>query len=938
MDVEVVFANVKTKLRAFVASGVKQNILGRDWILPLFLHKISLSDLQRICSEPNKQTLQVENTDQQLAKLVDEFSDVFQPNENKCSKTTAHLYLKEGATPVFKKARPVPLALRDKVKDELDRLKRNGILEEIDHSEWAAPCVIVRKPNGAIRICADFSTGLNQALKVQQFPLPTQDDLLTKIGSGQKFTTLDLSDAYLSIPMDTESKKLLVINTIFGLMRYNRLCFGVAPATAIFQKKMHSMLSGLDGVAFLLDDVIITGKNDTEHLNTLKEVLKRIEDNGFCLNRAKCHFMKEKVNYLGLCISKDGISTNQDKIKPIVDMHEPQNIKQLESFIGMANFYSKFIPNFSEICAPLNKLRQKSVQWTWTKQCSQSINRIKDALVSTPILVPFNGELPIVVVADASSVGIGCAIFHRYPNGEEKPIAYASKTLNKAEQNYSQIEREALALIYAIKKFRIYLWGTHFLIQTDHRPLLSIFGSSKGVPVTTSCRIQRWALFLTNFRFDIEYVSTKLFGKVDCLSRLPFEEDVEFDQADESYSTVVGLIFSGNIDCLPVTAKEISEETSNDVTLNRVKEFVLSGWPNKTNNLELKPYESRKNEISIHEGCLMWGVRAIVPEKFKQKLLMNLHDTHLGMVKMKALARDRFWWPSMDNDIENVARTCALCNLYAAREPQRKFLSNWPRCTDPWTRIHLDFAGPFLNSDFLLVVDAYSGWPEIIKLNSMTTSVTIKQIKLLICRYGIPKTIVTDNGPCFTSVEFAQFCKAFGIDHVTTPPYHPCSNGQVEKYVGTMKQALRKLCQEQSPKGLEADLNNFLFKYRLTPHITSGMSPSELFLGRQLRCILDLVQPQKGSQIKTEEEENKEDKTKEKENKEGATTSLKNFKINEPVFWAETRNGNVVWKPGVILKKLGRNVWKVEGNNRRIFKKHADQLKHKNLLEDKDSS
>lgn len=904
--VDVKLGSKSAALVVLVASGTGQNILGRDWIHGLQLHVEPLSRLKQVVNSVS------ESRELQVGKLVDRFKDVFEPGEGKCCKEPAHLYLKKDAIPVFKRARPVPLALRDKFREELDRLIKNGVLEEIDYSEWAAPCVIVKKPNGALRICADFSTGLNQALEVQKYPLPTHDELFAKLNGGQRFTTLDLSDAYLSIPMDETSKKLMVINTCFGLFRYNRLCFGVAPATAIFQKRMYSMLQGLEGVAFLLDDVIVTGKDDTEHLRRLEEVLRRIKEHGFCLNKSKCKFMQERVNYLGLSVSRDGITTNPDKVKAVLEMPEPRDVKELSSFLGMANFYSKFIPMFSDICAPLNMLRRKDVPWTWTRVHSEAVQAIKNAITSAPLLVHYDRNLPIVVAADASSFGIGCAIYHRFPDGQDRPIAFASKTLSSAEKNYSQIEREALGIIYALKKFRIYLWGNEFLIQTDHRPLLSIFGSNKGVPTTTSCRLQRWALFLSSFRFQIEYVPTKEFGKVDCFSRLPVGDDTEFNETDCGYNAVIGLIFSESVDNLPVSCNDIKMETLQDPLLRKVLKFVLDGWPEGKCDAELQPFKTRANGLSIHEGCLVWGVRTIIPPKLRNKILLQLHETHLGIVKMKALARQRVWWPGMDAEIETIARTCALCNTHAPREPKDKYLISWPASEEPWSRIHVDHAGPFMGKIFLLIVDSFSGWLEAVTVPSTTSSETVKQLKILICRYGIPKTIVTDNATCFTSTDFTKFCEQFGIKHVTTPTYHPESNGQVEKYVDTVKTALRKLSQDVSSKGLEADLYNFLFQYRVTPHSRTGVSPGELFMGRRLRCPMDLACPTPPKSTAQADQ--------------GQESPKKQFSPNQPVYWAETRFGRVLWKPGKIKKRIGKNTWQVEIGGR-VFKKHADQLR-----------
>ena len=294
------------------------------------------------------------------------------------------------------------------------------------------------------------------------------------MGGIVKFTKLDFSDIYLQLELDEESRKFMVIATHLGLYQYTRLPFGIAAAPAIFQQTMETMLQGLSGVVCYLDDIIVTGKSKAEHLRNLERVLARIQEYGFQVRKEKCSFMQDSVEYLGHIVDKNGISVSPKKANGIVEMPEPENQQQLHSFLGMVNHYGKFLCNLSDLCAPLNELLKKEQPWSWSNSCQDAFDIIKKQLISAAAPTHYDPSLPLFLAADASSVGVGAVIFHRYPDKTEQAIAHASKTLTPTENNYSQIEWEALSIVYGIKKFHQYLWGRQFTIQTDHKPLTTI--------------------------------------------------------------------------------------------------------------------------------------------------------------------------------------------------------------------------------------------------------------------------------------------------------------------------------------------------------------------------------------------------------------------------------------------------------------------------------
>ena len=308
-------------------------------------------------------------------------------------------------------------------------------------------------------------------------------------------------------------------------------------------------------------------------------------------------------------------------------------------------------------------------------------------------------------------------------NGEERPIAFASRTLNSAEKNYAQIQKEALAIVWGVKKFFCYLFGRKFTLLTDHQPLISIFGPKKGIPATAASRMQRYALFLQGYDYDIEYKSSKSHANCDGLSRLPYSHGEELPDSDSA--EIYNL---SQLDSLPVCANDVKRETRRDPTLSKVLDFTMNGWTYKLQDEILKPFYMRRHELSVQNGCLMWGIRVIIPIKLRNKMLDELHVRHIGIVKMKELSRSFFWWPKLDSDIEQLARKCSGCQIHQ-KAPPKASLHPWEWPSAPWERIHIDFAGPFLGHMFLIALDAHSKWPEVHVMNTITASKTIDVLR-----------------------------------------------------------------------------------------------------------------------------------------------------------------------------------------------------------------
>ena len=351
----------------------------------------------------------------------------------------------------------------------------------------------VVKKDGSVRICGDYKVTVNQVAKTDTYPLPQIKDLFASLAGGTSFSKLDLAHAYQQIPLDDESKKYVTINTQKGLYRYNRMPFGIASAPSIFQRTIESILQGLPHVCVYIDDILVTGKTEDEHLQNLEGVLDHLEKAGLHLKLEKCAFMMPSVEYLGHKISATGLQPTDDKIEAIRDAPAPKDVTQLKSFLGLVNYYGKFLPNLSSILSPLYRLTQNQ---TKSSEQEQSFQEVKSLLTSDCLLVHYDPDKELLLSCDASPYGVGAVLSHRLEDGQEKPIAFASRSLAPAERKYSQLEKEGLAIIFGVKKFHHYLFGRHFTILSDHKPLEYLFKESNAVPAMASAHYHMCARYL----------------------------------------------------------------------------------------------------------------------------------------------------------------------------------------------------------------------------------------------------------------------------------------------------------------------------------------------------------------------------------------------------------------------------------------------------------
>lgn len=907
----------------FVVSRVPDlNLLGRRAIKDL---GISIDAVLQLKS-PQVNAVKKEKLDTQLQQackdLCTEFPDVFSEDMGCLKDFELEVSFKEGSKPVFCRPRPVPFAMTEDLNQTYDAGIAKGIWKPVQFSAYGTPVVPVRKHGGKIRVCGDYSRTVNTQLETHRQPIPLPEDLIRRLGGGHGYTKLDLADAYNQITLGPESQRKLALSTHRGVLLQMRLPFGISSAPGYFQEIMEQLTSDLPGVAVYLDDILVSGASAPEHLANLRRLLQRLSDKGLRCKLEKCRFAQASVEYLGHKLTTDGVEKGM-KADAVKQMPPPSNITELRSFLGSLQFYRKFLPNLSAITTPLNKLLRKGEQWCWGDEQEASFNKLRDMLSADTVLAHFDPDAEIGLSCDASETGLGAVLFHRYPDGSERPIENVSKTLSDTQKRYGQIQKEALSIIFGLKKFHQFLYGRRFALVTDHKPLLALFGPKKGVPTLAANRLSRWALLLSQYEYTVEYRPTDKHGNADALSRLPVGPDKAFDAAEdqEDVDTVCTVKTIGHQ--LEANSKVMAKETSKDPVLSLVMRYTTEGWPMRNlkgeeNAGELHQLKQIADSLSVVENCLLYGNRIVIPVSLRPQILNILHLGHFGMQRMKQLARTAVYWPRIDSDIEDACRKCSDCGENQ-RHPPKYPVHPWMMPEKPWSRLHIDHAINFMGSSWLVIVDAYSKYPSIHRTNTTSTKATTDILEEVCANFGYPHTIVSDNATSFTSGEFKDWCAKRGIIHLTGAPYHPATNGAAERLVATFKQSMKK--SKLPPK---AALQEFLMHYRRTP-LATGFSPSQLLNGRQMRCKIDTLLPSPAhiAQEKQSNESYPKKKT--------VARTQASYKVGDPcyaLYCGPNRNKQPRWVSAVVTKVYGQRSVNVKVVPRGpTWRRHLEQLR-----------
>ena len=926
-----------------VTNSTRLNLLGRNAIVQLGVNVQALLGVHVHAKDQLKDDFSVKpvfenlQPDAQLQMacqgLCEEFPDLFKKELGCLTGFELEVKFKENAAPVFCKPRTVPFAIQDDLNQAYEAGIAKGVWKPVQFNDYGTPVVPIRKKGALgqpakIRVCGDYSVTVNSQLETHRYRMPLPDDLMRKLSGGYGFSKVDLADAYNQIKLGPESQKRLALSTHRGVLLQCRLPFGISSAPGYFQEVMDKMTADLQGVCVYLDDILVSGDTASSHLQNLRALFQRLQERGLRCRLEKCSFAQPSVEYLGFIISNHGIAKGH-KVDAVVSMPAPTDVSSLRSFLGSVQFYNKFLSNLATITDPLYRLTKKGIQWKWGSEEQATFQKLKNMLCADTVLAHFDPSLLVGVSCDASEVGLGAVLFHRYADGSERPIANISKTLTDTQRRYSQIQKEALAIVFSLKKFHQFLYGRRFILVTDHRPLIALFGPTKATPALAANRLARWALMLSQYDYSIEYRRTADHGNADALSRLPAGPDATFDSEEsEADIDTVCTIKVISLQLNPADPGVLAKESAKDPVIANVMRYCREGWPVKAmpddQAQEYSVEQFRKLSVSLStvHGCLLHGTRVVIPPTLQPQVLELLHLGHFGIQRMKQLARTAVYWPGIDTDITNQCHRCQTCAEHQTK-PAKPANHPWMLPEKPWSRIHVDHAINFLGTNWLVLVDAYSKYPCIHPTTSTSTKATTDLLEEDFAHFGYPHTIVSDNATTFSSEEFQAWCRERGIIHLTGAPYHPATNGAAERLVQTFKRALVK--SSLPPKSA---LQQFLMQYRRTPLVV-GYSPSEFLNGRQIRSKIDILLPSPAHIVQGRQAREATKSQAEEISDQQAVHHI--FKVGMPcyaLYCGPRRDKDPRWVPAVVTKVFGTRSVNVrvlpKGST---WRRHIEQLR-----------
>ena len=760
-------------------------------------------------------------------ELMDMYPECFNGTVGCFDDYTYHITLDPEVSPVVHAPRKVPIELKDKLQAELREMESQDIIAKVTQpTDWVNSLVIREKENGRLRLCLD-PKDLNKAIKREHHPIPTLQEITPKLSGAKLFSKLDARNGYWNVKLDDESSYLTTFNTPFGRYRFLRMPFGLRMSQDIFQFKIDETYRDCLGAIGIADDVTVYGKNDKEHDLHLHETMERTRQAGIKLNDEKCVIKTKECNFFGMLYTPDGVKPSPEKVRAIESLEPPKDKKELHTFLGMATYMSSFIPNLADHTAPLRNLLKENADFTWNPSHSKAFEKVKALICTTTTLAYYDRNEPVVLHVDASIKGLGAVLFQN-----DKPIAFASKALTPAETRYANIERELLAVVYGCEKFHSYLYGRSFVVKTNHRPLEQIH---KKNLMQAPPRLQRMLLRLQPYDCVIKYLPGREMVTADALSRLSPLDEFEVSDMNVKVHHLIRIT--------PAKMEEFKKETAKDETLQLLAHKVMQGWPDSGKKIvsALKPYWPLRDDISVEDGLILLGSRVIVPESLRGNILQQIHGGHFGMEKCKLRAKSCVYWPGIYKEIENLVNSCCVCQKYHNSQQKEPMIpTEIP--SRPWKTLSADLFY-VQQSWFLIVVDYYSKFPFVKKLQNLTSGAVVNEMKMLFAENGIPESLQCDNGTQFTSGEFHQLARQYGFEIVASSPHYPRGHGFVERQVQTVKKTILK-CRES-----KEDIDLALLALRTTPLSSNIPSPAELLNGRVFKSTLPgKIQPSKNQE------------------------------------------------------------------------------------------
>lgn len=820
-----------------------------------------------------------------LELLCARYADVFYLDNEQLTFTNKikHSIKTTDELPVYTKSYRYPYVHRQEVQEQIGKMLDQGIIRP-SNSAWSSPIWVVAKKADASgktkwRIVVDFRK-LNEKTVDDKYPIPNIADVLDKLGNCQYFTTLDLASGFYQVEMNPQDIPKTAFNVEHGHFEFLRMPMGLKNSPSTFQRVMDNVLRELQNTICLvyLDDIIVFSTSLQEHMSNLEKVFQKLRESNFKIQMDKSEFLKLETAYLGHVIGKDGIKPNPDKIAAIKKYPLPKTTTEIKRFLGLLGYYRKFIPDFAKIAKPMTQCLKKGSKINPDRNYIECFEKCKTLLVNDPILQYPDFTKEFNLTTDASNLAIG-AVLSQGPIGTDKPIAYASRTLNTSEINYSTIEKELLAIVWATKYFRPYLFGRKFKIVTDHRPLQWVMNIKEP-----NSRLTRWRLRLSEYDYTVVYKPGKSNTNADALSRIEIHNEefssvvVNTSEKSDSNSrtesahsdaenpileipitddplnrftrqiifTVVGDIKSKSTVSKPFdshtrTCIQVSKSNLEQDVVNAIKEHVN---PKIKTGILIIPALEMYSIIPILQSSFKSSAMNLVLAKTEienvnnylkqQEILKNYHEgktNHRGINECYLALSRRYYWPKMKEHVTKFINECRICGQAKYdRNPVRPRLQIVPPPSKPIEVVHLDLLSVDSHK-YLTIIDAFSKYGQAYYLRDATAVSIIQALLQFFSHHGVALTIITDNGPEFANQLFLEFTRLHKIHHHKTCPYTPNENGMVERLHSTLLEHLRILRLEHRGESVPNLMTYAVIAYNSSIHSFTKCRPIDIITG-----------------------------------------------------------------------------------------------------------
>ena len=733
-------------------------------------------------------------------------------------------HIDEDIIPVACPPRPIPYHLRTKCEQELEKMEQQGIIEEHHGpAPWVSNIVLSPKEHG-VRLTVDMRKP-NEAIKATNIPIPRAEDIRAQMAGKKFFSKLDLKSAFHQLELDPESRYMTVFNAGDRLMRYTRLTMGTKPASGELNKALRPLFTSTKGAYVIHDDLIVATEDSEGHDKALREVLQILSINGLTLSTEKCLFKKNKIPFWGMLLSEAGVSPDKSRIEALTTAERPKSKSEVMSFLCMVQSCTEFIPNLARKTTNLRRMTQKSTRFNWTTECQKEFNELKASMHDGVLLNHFNSRDESMIFVDAHKTGLSAILCQRDPKGSTRLISCASRATTAVERRYPQLDLEALSIDFALRRYRQYLaGGPCTVIYTDHKPLISIFGSArKG-----SVRSDRIQLRHQDINYRVEWRAGKD-NPADYLSRhaTKFErlpKDMQ-QESEELEKTIWMLQYSPYTES--ISMENIIKQTKRDILLQELKTSILQGYISSKSQLLLQNFKGVFDKLTISDsGIILKGEQIVLPKALHELAIQKAHQGgHPGMTSVKRRIRAHFWFPSINELVEKTIKACKPCQLLTGKTTKETMsMQHTPK--EAWDKVNIDLFGPMPNSKHVLVVqDQMSRFPAAKIVPSTAAKPVLTALGEVYGAYGNPNTHRTDNGPPFNSKAFEEFSKNRGIHHTKVYEYHPQAN-PAETFMKPLGKAMKAAALEGQNQ--ERALENLLSGYRNTPHYATGAAPGSM--------------------------------------------------------------------------------------------------------------